>query len=156
MQTERFPVLSTWRKRQRRAKGRSPQAFLSHPEPHNQETKLCYLSPSESKPRGLDGFGHPAPCMFIHTVCSLSAISPRESKALSLPKEGAGTNTHRGHSNSHGMVPGDSAGAETRKVVIFAWADRSVEKSSVEDCHDANVQIARLTFAKWRETHRTA
>lgn len=69
---------------------------------------------------------------------------------------GAGINTYQGHSTSHEMAPGESAYAETRKVVIFARADRSVEKSSVEDCHDANVQIARLTFAKWRETHRTA
>lgn len=54
------------------------------------------------------------------------------------------------------IVSDDSTGAETRKVVIFAGKDQSVEKSSVEDCRDANVQIARYNLAKWRETHRTA
>jgi len=41
------------------------------------------------------------------------------------------------------LDPDKSTGAETRKVVIFARRDQSVEKSSVEDCRDANVQIAR-------------
>lgn len=53
------------------------------------------------------------------------------------------------------MASGKSTGAETRKVVIFARRDRSVEKSSVEDCRGANVQIARFNLVKWRETHRT-
>lgn len=91
---------------------------------------------------------------YVSTVCFPSATSPK-AVVLALPKAGAGINTHLGHSNSHGMALGGSIGAETRKVVIFARADQSVEKSSVEDCRDANVQIARLTCAKWRETHRT-
>lgn len=53
-----------------------------------------------------------------------------------------------GNRQEHELVPlllvtGRSTCAETRKVVIFARGDRSVEKSSVEDCRDANVQIAR-------------
>jgi len=69
-------------------------------------------------------------------------LSRSESKLYSLCDPylcGVRSSTCQGDS----LVPGDSAGAETRKVVIFARGDQSVEKSSVEDCRDANVQIAR-------------